>query len=138
MSVLVDTSVLVGFLNVRDGHHDRATELMQALIEGLHGVPFVSDYVLDESYTFIRSRTGQPDLAARLWGLLQIEGQEGLLVVEFVGPEDFWLTVEFLAAHGDQPLSFTDGTTVTLVRRMGLDGVMSFDRDFDGHVERFH
>jgi predicted nucleic acid-binding protein len=138
MSVLVDTGVLVAFLNERDSRHERAVELMRALMEGLHGTPFVSDYILDETYTFILTRTGRREYVERLWQLLRSNKSRGLLVLEFVGREDFWASRQLLEEHADRRLSFTDGTSVILVRRMGLDGIVSFDRDFDGLVERFH
>lgn len=104
--MLVDTGVLVGYLNERDACHERADELMEELMEGAHGTPFVSDYVLDESYTLIQARTGRPALAARLWPLVQ-RGDEGLLVLEFVTPDDFWETRSLLERLRERPLSFT-------------------------------
>lgn len=136
MSVLVDTGVLVAFLNERDARHERAKELVEALMGGRHGTPFVSDYLLDEAYTLLRVRTGRLDLLSRLWDLLRSRDREGLLVLEFLTPEDFWATVDMLADRRDQPLSFTDGTSLTLLRRMGLDGIVSFDDDFDGLATR--
>lgn len=136
MSVLVDTGVLVAFLNERDARHARAKELVEALMGGRHGTPFVSDYILDEAYTLLRVRTGRLDLLSRLWDLLRFRDREGLLVLEFLTPEDFWATVDMLADRRDQPLSFTDGTSLTLLRRMGLDGIVSFDDDFDGLATR--
>lgn len=39
--------------------------------------------------------------------------------------------------YTDQGLSFTDATIVAQVRRRGLDGVLSFDTEFDRLIERF-
>jgi predicted nucleic acid-binding protein len=39
--------------------------------------------------------------------------------------------------YDDQSLSFTDATSVALIDRHGIDGILSFDDDFDGVVRRF-
>jgi predicted nucleic acid-binding protein len=39
--------------------------------------------------------------------------------------------------YDDQALSFTDATTAALLERHAVDGVLSFDDDFDGVVQRF-
>lgn len=45
--------------------------------------------------------------------------------------------VDVFERDDDQGLSFTDAATIAAVRRHDLDGVVRFDDDFDGHVERF-
>lgn len=44
--------------------------------------------------------------------------------------------IEIFEQYDDQELSFTDATSVALCRRHDIDGVLSFDDDFDGLVER--
>jgi len=45
--------------------------------------------------------------------------------------------VDVFERDDDQGLSFTDAATIAAVQRHDLDGVVSFDDDFDGLVERF-
>lgn len=44
--------------------------------------------------------------------------------------------VDIFEQYDDQALSFTDATTIALCNRHDLDGVLSFDDDFDGLVHR--
>lgn len=44
--------------------------------------------------------------------------------------------IRILPRSPDRALSFTDATTVALVRARGIDHVLSFDDDLDGLVDR--
>ena len=51
MSVFLDTAVVVAVHNERDGNHERAVAVLEAVREGEHGNAFSSDFVLDEAVT---------------------------------------------------------------------------------------
>src|SRR3989304_3716542 len=57
MSVFLDTAVVVAVHNERDGNHERAVAVLEAVREGEHGNAFSSDFVLDESVTLAWVRT---------------------------------------------------------------------------------
>lgn len=54
----------------------------------------------------------------------------------FVGREQFFDAVALRERYDDQPLSFTDATTLALVDAHDIDHVLSFDDDFDGLADR--
>jgi predicted nucleic acid-binding protein len=55
---------------------------------------------------------------------------------QFVSRREFESAVKTFERYDDQPLSFTDATTVALVERHDVDRVLAFDDDFDGIVDR--
>lgn len=54
----------------------------------------------------------------------------------YVKPSLFEAAVGIFERYDDQNLSFTDATTVALVKERDIDSVLSFDDDFDGIVDR--
>jgi hypothetical protein len=56
--------------------------------------------------------------------------------LRFAGEPAFETAIEAIETYSDQPLSFTDATTVALVDRHDVDYVLAFDDGFDGIVDR--
>ncbi len=48
----------------------------------------------------------------------------------------FQATIEAFEAYRDQGFSFTDASTVALVKEKHIDHVLTFDDDFDGVIDR--
>jgi hypothetical protein len=139
MSAFVDTGVFVAFANVKDRDHAAAEELVDRIRRGELGVPYTSDYVFDEVVTTALSRTGNPDLAVRAGSLIlgspesSVKPLARLLRVDAAAFSDAWAAFRSKRSRG---LSFTDQTTVALMRQAGIDSLVSFDSGFDGIVRR--
>jgi predicted nucleic acid-binding protein len=137
MTVLVDTGVLYADHDTDAARHEAAAGALDAVYDGEFGQPYVSDYLYDEAVTLALARSRSFDVAQRLGRRLR--GADPY-------PETYRMldvtTAVFDDAVGvferldDQQLSFTDATTVALMRRHDVDGVLSFDDDFDGLVDR--
>lgn len=137
MTVVVDTSVLVAAINRRDENHDRAVGLLEDLRRGNHGPVVTTDFIFDEVVTVTLARTGRHEAAVRATlFLLPPEPEAAWLALEPVGEETFFRALEAFRRAGRRDLSFTDWTTVSIVREGRADAVVSFDRDFDGLVAR--
>jgi predicted nucleic acid-binding protein len=118
--------------------HDAARTALEAVYEGEFGQPYISDFVFDEAITLTRTRTGSHTAATRLSNRLR--GREQYpRVYELlqVSTAVFTDAITVFERYDDQALSFTDATTAALIDRHDLDGVLSFDDDFDGVVQRF-
>jgi predicted nucleic acid-binding protein len=132
----VDTGVLYADHDEDASRHEIASDALETVYDGGIGQPYVSDYVYDEAVTLTLTRGGfEParQLGERLRGIDPYPNAYELLRVSGAVFAD---AVEVFERYDDQSLSFTDATTVALCRRHDIDGVLSFDDDFDGLVGR--
>jgi len=137
LTVVVDTSVLVAAYNERDEKHERALELDEQLRRGEHGEAFTTDFILDEVVTVLLARTGRHAIAVRaLDFILPADPDTAWIALELVEEEAFFRALEAFRRSGRRELSFTDWTTVTVVRDGRADAIVSFDEDFDGVAAR--
>lgn len=137
MSVFVDTGVLYAHHDTDAKRHDRAVATFDELLDGRYGQPYTSDYVLDETVTLTRMRTGSfeaADTVAR-----RILGEDPfphVFETIHVEPDTVQASLVTFRRYDDQDLSFTDATIIRLCESRGIDAVLSFDEDFDGLVDR--
>lgn len=137
MTVCIDTGVLYADHDRDASRHDVASAALDAVFDGELGRPYVSDYVFDEAVTLTLKRAGafQP---AREMGR-KIRGEEPyprVYELRHITPTEFEEAIDVFETYDDQGLSFTDATTIALYHQDSLDGVLSFDDDFDGIVDR--
>lgn len=137
MSVFIDTGVFVAAQNRSDANHKAARAALDLVLSRKLGRAFTSDYVFDEAVTLARVRTGSlaeaKAIASRILGRAPMPHVFDMLMV--TGPV-FRDALRVLETYEDKPLSVTDATSVALIRRRGIDRILSFDRDFDGVVDR--
>lgn len=134
MTVLVDTNVLVAFLNVRDANHGRAMALMDELWDGAHGTVASVDHVLTEALTFLRRNPGRSDVSESLVRLLLPTPDEPA-PIELLPTEPLLLEAAASLHLGfyDQGLSGVDALILAHARDLGAT-VATFDRGFRGLV----
>ena len=135
VSVLLDTDFLVSYWNRDEQRHAEATNLFRDLLEGKHGRLFVSSFVVDEAATmalrrlvlpervreFVRFLLGMPP-SPRVFGLLHVE-------------EDlFEAAANRFLASSSRTVSFTDWTSVELMREFDIDRLATFDPGLRGLV----
>ena len=125
--VVLDSSFLVAYHNIRDAHHAAAARGMLRLVGGEWGRALLLEYVFLEVVTVVMARR---DLSvASEVGSRLLTARE----VEFVPCSDFFF--ETLQTFRNQPagrLSFTDAAIVTVARRHAPGLVATFDTDFSG------
>lgn len=137
MTVFVDAGVFYAQADRSANRHDTAREALNEVLRGEYGQPYTSDYVYDEAVTLTLARTDDHAKAATVGRRLRGEDEfPSLLRIEHVRPPLFDEAVEIFERYDDQRLSFTDATTVALVRDRDIDHVLAFDDDFDGLVDR--
>ena len=137
MSVFVDTGVYYALQNESEPRHDAARTGLNAVLSGVYGRPYTSDYVLDEAVTLTLQRTARHGeavtVADRIRGVGSFPAVYDLLVVD---DDTVRRTAEHFDRYSDHSLSFTDASTLVLVEAHDVDYVLSFDDDFDGLVDR--
>jgi predicted nucleic acid-binding protein len=114
-----------GEIDRRDPNHTLTAWLVRRLIkEGARLV--TTDYVLGESCTLVKARSG-PDAALRLLELLD---ETVALDVEWIGPERWDRAKALFRKHRDQAFSFTDCTSFSVMRERRITEAITSDAHF--------
>lgn len=136
MTVLLDTSVLVAFLNPKDALQSTASSLMRQILAGEFGAPLSVDYVLAEGLTLLRRRPGDPDVSRRFSSLfLADQGTRAPIRLKSTSREELGRAVQMHFDRYERGLSVTDCVIATTAAGLGA-AVASFDAGFDGVVPR--
>ncbi|MEX2701511.1 MAG: type II toxin-antitoxin system VapC family toxin [Candidatus Baldrarchaeota archaeon] len=140
MSVFIDTGIFVAFFNKRDENHKRAVELLKNALSGEFGILYTSDYIFDETVTFIIKKTGRKDLAQTVGNFIlgELKGYPKLFNLLYVDSEVFSYAWKLFNKYSDRRLSFTDCTSLALIKVADIPYIMSFNSDFDGIIERIY
>lgn len=125
MSLVLDSSFLIGLANERDAHHAAALDVKGAIDEGHWAVVLLPEYVFLETVTVLMARR---DLAfARRFGRALLEARE----IELVPSTDLFLQAwDLFRAQEDGQLSFTDAAIVATCRAHGAEEIATFDTGF--------
>lgn len=123
MSIFVDTSALIAFLNADQPRHAEVIDAWDRAIADEKAL-FTSNYVLVESFALVQRRLGLEALHA-LSGVLV-----PMLRVLWVDEELHAAAVASLFTAGRRKLSLVDCTSFELMRRRGLAEALALDDDF--------
>jgi len=135
MAVFIDTSIFVAVRNRKDRNHQRAKELMKRALTAEFGVIYTSDYIIDEAVTVALARTRNHQIAINTGRYILDSARIEKLPIS---REDFTLAWSKFQNIKDRFLSFTDCTSLAVIKTRGIERVMSFDSNFDGLAERLY
>ena len=121
MTVFVDTSIWYAAADVDDGGHVRA----RTLLEEFEGNLLTSDHVLVETWLLTRNRLGIA-VAETLVNAIR----DGRARVELATLADLEVAAQIHESFPDQGFSIVDRTSWSVMQRLGVHAVISFDRDF--------
>ena len=110
---------------------------MKNLLAGKHGKLFTTDFIVAETLNFFVARARDPAMPDRV--AREILGEDGAPWVKVL-PVDaaMWRAARAIfRGLSKARLSFTDCTSIAAIEFLTLDGIVSFDRGFDGHAVRF-
>jgi predicted nucleic acid-binding protein len=139
LSIFIDTGIFIGYVNKKDEHHTPATHLVEDIMKNKYGAAFTSDMVFDELMTFILYKTGDIGKAVTVRDLILGNGEKdvprfmNLIFVDVDILEKSWNT---FVKYSGKKLSFTDCSTIELMKNRGIEHLASFDGGFDGIVDR--
>jgi len=127
LRIFLDTSALIAYYNVDDKFHADAVKIMQKLEKG--EVPltrfYVTDYVFDETVTFIECVLNEHELAVSVGEALQTSP---FTIMERIDEGSFEESWSFFKANKEY--SFTDCTSFNIMRRLGITHAFTFDKHF--------
>lgn len=133
LGIFVDTGVFVAARNSRDINHEKAKRLLKKALSGEWGEVFTSSHVFDEAVALALVRTRRPEIAIDIGNFILSSTTIRML---FVDKEAFKLAWKIFRKYADRRLSFTDATSIALMKLYKTEYIMSFDRHFDGIVSR--
>lgn len=137
MSVFVDTGVFYAHHDTDASRHGTGVAALNRVLQSAeYGRVLTSDYVYDEAVTLTRRRTDSVEAALEIGRRLRGAGYPDAVELVHASPALFDDAVEVFATYADHELSFTDAMTTAMVERHDIDGVLSFDDDFDGVIDR--
>lgn len=123
--VFVDTSFFKAFIDKKDEFHPQAIQIFKSL-QSSNNPLITSNYILDETFTVIRSKCGL-ELAKDFKKVLEnFEGGLKIIRVLIIDERNAWKYF-FRDWSG---LSFTDCVSFAAMTRLGLKHVATFDTHF--------
>ena len=125
MKIFVDTGAWLALHDKQDQFHLQAIEA-RARIEKEKIELITSDFIFDESLTFIRYRSSHD--AAVLFGSSLL--QSSIVTIISVDRELLHLAFELFRKYRDQDFSLTDCTSFVLMKRLKLTTCFTFDSHF--------
>lgn len=125
MACLIDTAVFIAAYFPKEAHHKDAKEIVTAIHTQRIREALITDYILDETVTFVRARAGAEASKKVLDTLLSSPNLELLKI----NKNHFEAGIAFFKRYNK--LSFTDATTVAIMKDKGINLIYSFDSDFD-------
>lgn len=138
MSIFLDTGIFVAFHNRKDENHDRARTIINEVVNGKFGVAYTSDYVFDEAVTVALARTRRSDAAIAVGKMILGELTKPFTIILKVDNDVFEKSWKIFTDYSRQGLSFTDCTSLTLIRSRNIERIASFDAMFEGSAQRVH
>ena len=115
--IFVDTGGFFAFLNADDPDHKDAVRRLQ------DGKKITTNYVFDELVTLLAAR-GKRDLSVAFGEQLRT-GR--MVTVHFVTPREEEKAWQVYKKYRDHPLSFTDCTTLMMLRQHRIPDLLSYD-----------
>ena len=134
--LLLDTGAWVAIEDGGDSRHEDALRFKEA-VAGEY-LLFTTDYILDETFTLLLVDCGHDSVLTFKRGIDLMRRGGILRVVPIMQSlfDDAWDV--FVRFNSDKQWSFTDCTTYTVMKQMGITEVFAFDRHFDqmGFIRR--
>ena len=124
-SAFVDTSAWYALIDRKDFHHPTITALVGELVKGATRL-VTTDYVIDESCTLAKARSG----STMAFRLLDLVHATAALDLEWIGGDRFDRAERELRKYDDPSFSFTDCTSFTVMRELGITDVITTDQHF--------
>ena len=122
--VFVDTGGWVALFGENDENHKMAVSLFEDF-KKLKTLLYTSDYVIDETLTVAMARANHAQ-SVRIGKALF---ESAIVKIVHIAPEHLQGSWDLYQKYKDKHLSFTDATTLTVTKALGIKKIFSFDRE---------
>lgn len=133
MAVFIDTGIFVAARNKRDMNHRRAVNLLKEALKGSYEAMYTSDYIFNEAVTVALMRTRNPKIAIDIGNFILSSKRLQIINIDRAIFNEAW---NIFIKYAGRKISFTDATSIAIMKRHNIDYIISFDKHFDGIVSR--
>jgi predicted nucleic acid-binding protein len=123
--IMLDSSFLIAYHNTKDKNHKQASELMPRIASGVYGKVNITDYIFDETATYLAAKQGLGKAVTVGTYLLGASELIGVTKNDF---DDAW---RLFKSQRNTRLSFTDCTIIIAMRANSITKLATFDGDFE-------
>lgn len=127
--IFIDTGAFCAFIDRTDRCHVLAVKQFSLLLKGQSRL-ITTNFVIDETYTWLRYRLGYHQAIEFLRKIRQSEQKEPQLEVVTVTRSLEEQACKLLEKFSDQDVSYTDATSLALIQERKLTRAFTFDRHF--------
>ena len=127
--LFVDTGGWIAYFDKSDNAHEIFKDCLSRTIRGTDWRLHTSDYIIDETVTFLRYHTGHATACTALDNFRDLESS-GLLVCHSIEKEFRQRAEDLFRQYQDQKFSFTDCTLFALCQSRSIGHVVTVDSDF--------
>ena len=128
LKIFIDTGAFCAFSDRSDYYHFLAVKQFTDLLQ--KRTPIVtSNFIIDETYTWIRYRLGPKPSMEFLKSMHDSRGK-GLLEIITVEHSLEDRAMRLLQKFHDQNLSYTDATNIAIIQEQHIRTVFTFDKHF--------
>ncbi len=124
-AVFIDTGAFAALFLEKDLNHEKSVSLFEVLKNSRQSM-YTSDYIVDETVTLISSKESHSKATAFLYSIRQSK------IVKMVPVFDqyFSETCDSFEKYNDKGFSFTDVSSVIIMKKLGLRTAFAFDKHF--------
>lgn len=127
--IFVDTGAFCAFSDRKDSCHQIAVRQFSLILKDKQPL-ITSNYIIDETYTWLRYRLGFEIAIQFLHRIREAESSKPRLEVVTINRAIEDKAIRLLEKYDDQDLSFTDATSLVLIKEKKVKKAFSFDRHF--------
>lgn len=133
LGIFIDTGGFVATRNEDDENYNTAKEMMKSILKNEYGAVYTSDYVFNETVTIAYIRTQDKKFSIDLGNYIL---KSKIIRLIFATIEDFNTSWDLFLKYKDKKLSFTDCNILSIMNRLNIEYIFSYDSHFDGFKKR--
>lgn len=126
MTYFIDSGVWIAAYNNKDLHYNAGKKIITALTNNQLEIVIISDQIFNEVVTFLRKKFGYDASNKAAEGMINSPHVATRII------DDNTFNSAFHIFQLYERLSFTDASTVVIMKNEGIRFLFSFDSDFDG------
>ena len=126
--IFVDSGAWIALLDRRDQHHNDAV-IIYAILKQQKTRFLTTDYVIDETATWLRYRVNYP-VAVEFLDLIESSEGTGDLTVAAIDSTLFQEAERLFRQYDTASLSFTDCTSFVVCQQYNISEAFAFDQHF--------
>ena len=133
MKILFDTNFIVAYILISDESHQRAI-ILEDNENIFDNERFITNHIVDEVVTIIGQKSN-PEVALKTYRFLK----DNFTIINEYDCFDFndRVMARYNKMNDDkkQKLGFTDASIIEIAKLFKLDGIVTFDKEFQGNNE---